>query len=183
MPVTWRSGRTTPTALKVLHGSRIRGRQQEPRFPVGRPECPTELQLDPAAAAHWERLAPRLEQAGVLMPAHGEALGLLAQALADYGRVRAQLHQVGYQQLVVDEVRDKAGNVIRRRVKENPLIRRRERLALLVSRPLGEFGLTPGAAVRIQAWPPPADRPRPIDRYIRPCFWTRTWCIFPWFDR
>lgn len=149
MAGTFRSGRhPVPTALHVLRGTyrttrHGRDRAGEPRLVPGRPACPDEVQRDPAALAHWERLIAQLETSGVLTTAHGDALALLAQAKADYDRVRAQLVTMNHQQLVVDEIRNKDGQVIRRRVRENPLIRRSERLALLCARLLGEFGLTP----------------------------------------
>jgi P27 family predicted phage terminase small subunit len=152
MPGTWRSGgKPKPTALKLLQGSEVRGRKHEPKPEPGRPAAPARLAADELATAAWESLAQRLETLGVLTTANGEALALLAEALADYDRCRAQLAQMNYQQLVVDEMRDKAGTVIRRRVRENPLLRRTERIALLVNRLLGEFGLTPATAARIDA--------------------------------
>lgn len=153
MPGNFRSGRRPePTALKLLKGTlRKERRRHEPVVPRGRPEPTPEVQADPDALGHWEALAGRLETIGVLSPGHGEALGLLAQSLADYGRVRRQLQEMGFRQLVVDEMRDKTGNVIRRRVRENPLIRRSERLAMLVSRLLGEFGLTPVTQTKVHA--------------------------------
>jgi phage terminase small subunit len=152
MAGTWRSGgKPKPTALKLLQGSRVSGRKSEPQYERGTPEPPAGLADDPQAREHWDRLSARLEAAGVLSVAHGEALGMLAQALADYARIRQQLHQMQYQQLVIDEVRDPKGQLLRRRVKENPLIRRSERIALLVNRLLGEFGLTPATQTRIEA--------------------------------
>jgi phage terminase small subunit len=158
MPGTWRSGqKPKPTALKVLQGSEVRGRKREPAPPPGRPPIPTRLAEDPLAVAAWESLAARLESIGVLTTANGEALGLLAEALADYERVREALSTMRHQQLVVDEVRNPQGVVIRRRIRENPLLRRTERIALLVNRLLGEFGLTPATAPRLEASPPVRD--------------------------
>jgi phage terminase small subunit len=150
-----RSGRPRkPTALHLLQGTRPRNRQREPKVELGRPEPTEELRADEVAFGHWTVLCERLERVKVLSPAHGEALGLLAQALADYGRVRAQLREMQFRNLVVDELLDKAGRVIRRRVRENPLIRRSERLATLCKNLLGEFGLTPITQAKIHAEPP-----------------------------
>jgi phage terminase small subunit len=156
MPGTYKSGRKpVPTNLHILRGTLRSRHKTRPRPPqLGRPEPTPEIQADDVALGHWTALCERLETLRILSPAHGEALGLLAQALADYGRVRAQLHEMGYRQLIVDEMRDKEGKVTRRRVRENPLIRRSERLALLVSRLLGEFGLTPITQTKIAAIAP-----------------------------
>ena len=169
MPGTYRSGRRAiPTAIHVLRGT-LRSRNGRPRAPQpdpGRPVCPAEITGDPAARAHWDRLAAQLEQTHVLTPAHGDALGLLAQARADYDRVRAQLQGMHFQQLIVDEVYDKAGTLIRRRERENPLLRRSERLAQLVSRLLGEFGLTPITQTKVHGAAPDANAPARTHRYI-----------------
>lgn len=168
MAGNWRSGRRpTPTALHVLRGtlrSSVRqGREGEPKRKPGRPPCPVEVEADEAAHAHWLRLATQLEKDGILTMAHGDALALLAQALADYHRVRGQLAAMKHQQLVIDEIRDKDGKLLRRRVRENPLIRRSERLAALCSRLLGEFGLTPVTQTRVHADPQATSR---ASRYV-----------------
>ncbi len=152
MAGTWRSGgRPVPTALKVLRGTQVKGRKDEPRYSGGRPVMPPELAADLLATANWTRLADRLEAAGVLTTAHGEALGMLAEALADYTRVRTELHAMGHKQYLVDETFNRKGQLIRRHERENPLFRRSERLALLINRLLGEFGLTPATQTRIEA--------------------------------
>lgn len=155
MAGNFRSGRRPqPSSLQLLKGTYRKSRRgHEPQLTRGRPEPTAEVRADPAALAHWETLADRLDRIGVLSPAHGESLALLALARADYGRIREQLQVMRFQQLIVEEIRDKAGNVLRRRYRENPLIRRSERLALLVSRLLGEFGLTPVTAPKVHAFP------------------------------
>ena len=86
----------------------------------------------------------------VLHTGHGPALALLAQTLADHDRVRAALHTLDYKQLITEEVGDAKGR-IHRRLREHPLIPRSERVALLVNRLLGEFGLTPATQTRVHA--------------------------------
>jgi phage terminase small subunit len=153
MPGTFRSGRhRKPTALHVLDGSRIRDRKHEPQYEPGIPECPVRLAGDTNAKAVWDLMAARLQASGVLTVAHGEALTLLAEAWADYARLRDQLRVMSFQPLIVEELYDPTGTkLVRRRVRENPLTRRSERLALLCSRLLGEFGMTPVTAARIAA--------------------------------
>jgi phage terminase small subunit len=162
MAGSWRSGgKPKPTVLKIIEGSRIRGLQQEPRPKPGAPICPAEIQADPQALEHWRRLVSHLEPLGLLSTVHGDVLATLAHSLADYQRVRVQLQTMGHQPLVVDETRDsKTGQiVVKRRIRENPLIRRSERLALLVTRLLGEFGLSPATQPRVQAASPPTPDP------------------------
>jgi len=159
MPGNYRSGAPRkPTALKLLQGSRVRNREQEPQYEPGIPDCPARLQEDPEAKSHWDLLSSRLQASGVLTKGHGEALAMLAEALADYGRARAQLKAMRFQQLIVEEKYDPTGaKLLYRRVKENPLIRRSERLAVLCSRLLGEFGLTPITQAKINSAKPPTE--------------------------
>lgn len=148
-----RSGRPRlPTALHVLRGTPVRDRAHEPVGKPGTPEPPQDVLDDPEALAHWERLSARLMRLRVLTRDHREALAQLAHALAADGRVRAQLRAMNYQRLVVDEIRDKAGNV-RRRVRDNPLIRQSIMASELVRRLLGEFGLTPITQAKVHAQP------------------------------
>lgn len=150
-----RSGpRPLPTALHVLRGTlRARHRKAralEPNPAPGRPAPSEDVQRDPEAMAEWERLATQLEATGVLTQAHGPGLSLLAQNLADLARVRTALHQMGYQPLVVDEIRDKQGHILRRKVKANPLLLLSQQLGQLCRTLLGEFGLTAATQTRVQ---------------------------------
>jgi hypothetical protein len=140
-----------PTPIRRLHGGKIKGRKHEPKYALGRPPCPADVQADPAALAYWERLAERLELCAVLNTSHGEALGLLAQTLADFDRARGEYRATGFQNLLTDEIRDRNGTLLRCRVIEHPLIRRIERVTLIASRLLGEFGLTPVTQSRVEA--------------------------------
>jgi hypothetical protein len=166
----FRSGRRPlPTAIHRLRGTRSKARPGDVEPKRGRPDPPDEVTLDPQALAHWTRLAGQLQAMGVLAPTHGSALGLLASALADYGRMRAQLHQLEYRVLYIEETLDpKTGAVIRRRPRENLLLRRCERQALLCARLLGEFGLTPVTQTKLQGEPEPQRAVRLVDRYIGP---------------
>src|SRR5262245_55757398 len=83
-----------------------------------------------------------------------ESLALLAHAVADYDRTHAQLAAMNFQPLVIEEVRSENGTILRRRVRENPLHRRCERLTCLVVKLLAEFGMTPTSAPRVHAEPP-----------------------------
>jgi hypothetical protein len=152
MSGTYRSGRRpVPSAVHRLRGTAIRHRHAEPQLPVGRPAVPPAIEADPVAFAHWEALATRLEAMRILNAGHGPALALLAQTLADHDRVRAQLHALHYPEVVVDETWDTHGTLLRRRTHEHPLIRRSERLTLLVTRLLGDFGLTPVTQTKVHA--------------------------------
>lgn len=111
---------------------------------------PAFIAADPLASARWQALAPRIAQAGVLTEAHGEMLSLLCSAWADLERAREQFAQMGYQQLVVDEMVGPNGER-RRKVKANPLILRIEKQAYQVAKFLGEFGLTPMSSAKVAA--------------------------------
>lgn len=152
MPGTFRSGRKPkPAGLRALHGSRERPHhRREPKYASNSPVMPAHLTADAVAVEKWDILADRLAKSRVLTVAHGEALAVLAEAWADYVRCREQFAQTGRQMLVVDEKRALDGTVTRK-VKDNPLIRRSERLALLLQRYLSEFGLTPVSGPKVAA--------------------------------
>lgn len=151
-----------PTStLKVISGGvRARHRRQaaEPQFPPGIPSPPADVVADPQALAHWNRFATITHDAAVLSVAHADALAMLAHVAADLERMRTQLTAMNHQALVVDELRDPtSGVVVRRRIKENPLHRRAEKLAHLLVKGLELFGLTPTSAPRVAASPTAPD--------------------------
>ena len=149
MPGTNRSGRRPqPSAVRMLKGSKTRAHHRgEPEYLKAIPAMPSFIAIDPVASTRWQSLAPRIAQAGVLTEAHGEMLSLLCSSWADLERAREQFAQMGYQQLVVDEVMTNGER--RRKVKANPLIIRIEKLAYQVARFLGEFGLTPMTSAKV----------------------------------
>lgn len=152
MPGTSRSGRRPqPSAVRALKGSKTRAHHRgEATFAKAIPAMPDFIAADPLALARWQAIAPKIAEAGVLTEAHGEMLALLCSSWADLQRAREQFAAMNYQQLVVDEVNGPNGER-RRKVKENPLIRRIERAAYQVARFLGEFGLTPMTAAKVSA--------------------------------
>lgn len=155
MAGTFRSGRKPKArGLRVLQGSKVRPHHRtEPVYAAGSPEPAPHVLADGLALAKYRELVGRLEASRVLTTAHGEALAVLAETWADYVRCREQFAAAGYTLLVVDERREADGTV-HRRVKDNPLIRRSERLALLLQRYLAEFGLTPVTGPRVKVTEP-----------------------------
>lgn len=152
MAGTSRSGRKPkPAGLRELHGSKVRPyHRREPKYAALTPAMPPHIAADALALEKWGILAERLAQSRVLTIAHGEALAVLAEAWADYVRCREQFAQTGRQMLVVDEKRG-ADGTMSRKVRDNPLIRRSERLAMLLQRYLSEFGLTPVSGPKVAA--------------------------------
>lgn len=149
-----RSGRRLkPTALKAIQGSRMRRQNRtEPVHPVGVPTIPPHLATDDLAVTAWGSFVERLSAVKVLTSSHGEALAIMAEAWADYVRCRQQFERMGRQLVVADEkvVGSGATAIVTRKIKDNPLIRRSERLAMLIQRYLGEFGLTPATGPKVQ---------------------------------
>ena len=110
---------------------------------------PEHLARDEVAKAKWDLLVARLLPTGVLTIAHGEALAVLCETWADYLRCREQFEAMN-RTMVVVETRKLPDGTTQRRVRENPLIRRSERLAMLLQRYLGEFGQTPMTQSKVQ---------------------------------
>lgn len=78
------SNRPLPSAINRLRGNPGRRpvNKREPKPPVGVPECP-EYISDRAKEAWW-KIAPRLNEMGVLTLADGVALEMLVEAYAEY---------------------------------------------------------------------------------------------------
>ena len=152
MPGTSRSGRRPqPAAIRALKGSKTRAHHRgEAHYAAGIPDKPAFIASDELAASRWDRLAPRLAQAGVLTEAHGEMLALLCATWADLERARQQFADMGYRQLIVEQRMTATGEMVET-VKPNPLIVRIEKQAYQVARFLGEFGLTPMTAAKVSA--------------------------------
>ena len=147
-----RSGRRRlPTATKQLRGSRVRHNvAAEPDFGApGLPEPPAHLVDDDVALAAFAGFGARLVAGRVLTPAHGELLGMLAEAWADYVRKRQEFAAEGRKSVVVQSWQDGTG-VTRERRTENPLVRQMRQQLDQVMRILGEFGLTPATASKVE---------------------------------
>lgn len=145
-----RSGRRrTPTVVKRLTGARVRHDvSAEPTAPVGIPERPPHIAVDPDASAAWDALATRLTAQRVLTTAHREGLALLADAWATYVRMQRDFALVNRRTVLVQEWKDHEG-VTRSRVVENPLARQIRLQALLLNTLFGEFGQTPASAPKV----------------------------------
>ena len=160
-----RSGRRrTPTAVKRALGSQIRHDvDQEPTAPTGVPRRPPHLDDDPEASAAWDTLAARLLVQRVLTTAHAELLAVLADAWAQYVRLKTAYRVDGYRSIIVQEWTDEKGHE-RSRVIENPLCRQVRQQALLLNTLLGEFGQTPASAPKVAAH---AESPDPFDQFLQ----------------
>jgi phage terminase small subunit len=146
-----RSGRRRlPTAVKTLRGSRVRhARAREPSAARGQPEMPTFLASDALAVDEWGRLAEQALALGVLTVVHGPVLALAASALANLTRMQTTWIETGCKPIVVQSWTDKEGK-LRSRVVENPLVRQLRLQQALCANLLGEFGLTPATASKVQ---------------------------------
>lgn len=146
MSGTSRSGRRRkPKALRDLQGSRTRHHHRDqPEYRIGSPLIMPEMVAnDDIARAKWDRLVLLMTRSGVLTEAHTEMLTILCTSWADLERCREQFRLMNYQTLIFEMNGDK------RRVKNNPLVGRIEKLAYQVARFLGEFGLTPMTSAKV----------------------------------
>lgn len=148
MPGTSRSGRRRkPAALRELHGSRTREHhRKEPRYKsCEQLVMPAMVESDDIARAKWQRLELLMTKSGVLTEAHAEMLTILCTSWADLERCREQFRLMNYQTIFVEMNGDQ------RRVRNNPLVGRIEKLAYQVARFLGEFGLTPMTSAKVSS--------------------------------
>jgi phage terminase small subunit len=158
MSGTRKSGRRrTPTAIRQLHGSRIRHDvAREPRGAPGVPEMPAWLADDALAVAAWQRFAETLVDLRVLTTAHALPLALLAETAADLERLHGEWSIMGRKSVLVTEWKDSEG-VTRHRVIPNPIKRLYRAERLLALQLAGEFGLTPASASKVLAHGAEAD--------------------------
>jgi P27 family predicted phage terminase small subunit len=132
----------TPTSLRLLRGETRPSRLNlhEPRPRTAKPRPPA--WLTPDARVLWRRTLRELEPMGVMTSADSTALGLYAQALAEYVAAKELVARDG---LVVP---GRDGGMV-----ANPALRvERDRWAM-VWRAGAEFGLTPSARVSLGAMP------------------------------
>ena len=127
----------TPTALRVLKGDRpYRINKHEPRPRKATPQPPA--WLTPAALVLWQAALLELDAMGIMTPADSTALGLYAQALAEYVDAKAIVARAG---LIV---KGRDGNLV-----ANPACRIERDRWNMVHRMGAEFGFTPSARVTI----------------------------------
>jgi hypothetical protein len=81
--------------------------------------------------------------------AHGPLLGLAAMAYANLRRVFEAWVRSGFAPITVQEWTDHEGKA-RTRTIENPLVRQLRLQQALCAQLLGEFGLTPASASKVQ---------------------------------
>jgi phage terminase small subunit len=109
---------------------------------------PLHVADDPYAVAAWNDLAPMLEGAKVLSPAHGHMLTVLAEAWADYRRKREEWALMGRKSVIVQSWDDIQGKH-RTRIVDNPLVKQLRGQGDLLMRLLGEFGLSPATSSKV----------------------------------
>lgn len=150
MSGTRKSGRRrTPTAIKRLHGARIRHDvAREPQGQPGRPAMPAFLADDALAVAAWEQFATTLVDLKVLTTAHAFPLALLAETAADLERMHEEWKTMGRKSVLVTSWVDAEG-VTRHRIIANPLKRLYRAERLLGLQLAAEFGLTPATASKV----------------------------------
>jgi P27 family predicted phage terminase small subunit len=136
-----------PTALRILEGNPSKRplNPNEPKPPVGVPDCPAHLDLD--AKKEWTRLAPILDRLGMLTIVDGAALAAYCQMYSRWAKAERAIKKHG----ITMET-------------ENGTVRRPEvsiaREALHQMRQFAmEFGLTPASRSRVHGATPPLPNP------------------------
>jgi P27 family predicted phage terminase small subunit len=126
-----------PTNLKIIEGNR--GKRplpnNEPHPQPIAPKCPDFI--DDEAKAEWERLAPLLEELGLLTQIDGDMLGAYCQTLVDYKNAIKFTNEKGYTYKAGETIRPYPQVIIAREA-----LKRLQALAR-------EFGMTPSARASI----------------------------------
>lgn len=133
-----RGRKPAPTALKILEGVReSRINAAEPPRVAGLPDCPGHL--DDTAREEWDRIAPLLDQLGVLSRTDGSALALYCSA---FSRWQAAGKEVKAKGLLIHN--EKTGVT-----KANPAVAIQAAAGAVMHRLLVEFGCTPSSRSRL----------------------------------
>ena len=131
-----------PTAIKVLEGDRGKGRRpinhNEPKPSQDNVKCPTWLM--PEAKKEWKRLAPSLQQMGILTDHDIEAFAGYCQAYARWREAEEFLSQHG------TIFKTPSGYV-----QQVPQVSIAQQNLKIMQSFCSEFGLTPSSRARIYA--------------------------------
>ena len=139
-----RGRKPTPSQILELKGSfqknPQRRRLNEPQASATAPRCPAHL--DAIAKAEWKKICTVLKDLGVLSKADRASIELYCQT---YSQWRDACEKVSRHGSVL-QVKTRSGIIPKR----NPFDIIRERNAVVCTRLLVEFGLTPSARSRIE---------------------------------
>lgn len=138
-----RGPQPTPTKVLKLRGSRLarkRERRGEPELPSGMPKRPSRVEGERLDV--WEAAARLLNEMGLLTPADGIALEMLADCVCRYRRVVAVLEAGGE----TYEFATEAGGTV---CQQRPEVAIATNLAKLILSLTDRLGLTPAARARL----------------------------------
>jgi P27 family predicted phage terminase small subunit len=128
-----------PSVIEIADGMpgkrRLNMREPQPR--VGEPPVPKHLSAP--ARRHWRRLVDLLIGTRVLTLADGDALGMIAQHMADRDELQRNIRKTGWL------IKASQGWI-----KTNPLVPTEMKITREIMVGLREFGLTPAARTRVQ---------------------------------
>ena len=143
-----RGPKPQPSALKRLRGNpgKRRLNEREPKPQSGLPRVPSWLR--PEVRKHWKKIAPMLDDIGVMTVIDGIALALLCEALGDYIRARGIVERVADEGQPFLTTTDK-GNVI-----QHPAVGVMNKAWERVLKMLREFGMTPSSRSGLETGKP-----------------------------
>lgn len=130
----------TPRAVLAARGSRLAaGADTEPRFPKGQPKCPA--WLPKAAKAEWRRVAPMLEDQGLLTVADQQTLAAYCLAV--------------HEAQAATEMLEAEGRTIRvgTQTQPHPAVSMQRSALALVKQFSAMFGFSPSCRTRVRAAP------------------------------
>jgi P27 family predicted phage terminase small subunit len=140
-----RGRKPTPSNIVRLRGNpgRRPRNKREPKPRLAIPECPAHL--DAEAKREWRRVAPQLDELGLLTVLDGPALAIYCAAWSRWVAANKQVDELG---LTVP-----GRNGI---PKANPYIAVANQAQRLMMSMAAEFGMTPSSRSRIRVVPSPA---------------------------
>jgi P27 family predicted phage terminase small subunit len=143
------SRRPTPTAIKKLNGNpgnRALHEDQEPKPESGVPEMPKGLRK--TAKREWKRLAPKLDEVGVITKVDGKAFAMYCDAYADWEVAQKKCMEDGmwYSEPVLNH----EGLVVGYKHKQAPWFNVKVTAMKVMKSFLIEFGLTPASRSKLK---------------------------------
>lgn len=141
-----------PTAQHIAEGTlrASRANPAEPQYEPVAPAMPETVELRPAAAAEWDRVAPLLEAQRVLTKVDRVALATYCLLVADLDALEATKRAPDWSPIIADVSVDGAG-VEHVKPRAHPVLAQTVRTANELRHYMGQLGMTPSSRPRVSS--------------------------------
>lgn len=147
-----------PDPLKVIEGT-FRADRSNPDAPAPEteiPSCPP--QLSPAAKAEWYRIAPLLENLGIIAKVNRSSLAAYCALYARWIKAEKEIQRQGEVIEMIGATDKETGEPLYTFSKKSPWVDISLNCAMEMRRYANEFGLTPASQAKVNAKPKAKDQ-------------------------